>query len=114
MGLKSGLVGNLARPMRAMRILWRMTTLISRLGFQRILPGLFQNYNIREYYSGIAQPKYFNSFKDLNFLHFVKSILWVGDLSKELQNDKAFDAVYEDFDYDTIVKAYFPTKANAI
>lgn len=114
MGLKTGLFRNLSQPQRAIRILWRMTTLISRLGFQRLLPGLFKNYNIREYYSGIAQPKYFNSFKDVNLSHFVKSILWVGDLSKELQNDKAFDAVYDDFDYDTIVKSYFPTKNNAI
>ena len=81
MGLESGLVGNLASPMRALRVIWRMTVLIWRLIFQFILPGLFKNFNIREYHSGIAQPKYFNSFKDLNMRHFVKSIFWVGDLS---------------------------------
>lgn len=114
MGLESGLVGNLAQPQRAIRILWRMFVLILRLIFQLIFPKWLKNYNIREYYSGIAQPKYFNSFKDLNLTHFIKSIKWVRDLSKELQDDKVFDAVYDDFDYDTIVKSYFPTKANSI
>ena len=114
MGLKNGLDGNLKQPQRVIRILWMMTVLIWRLIFQRLLPGLFKNYNIREHYSGIAQPKYFNSFKDLNFSHFIKSMRWVSDLSKELQDDKVFDAVYDDFDYDTIVKSYYPTKNNTI
>lgn len=40
--------------------------------------------------------------------------MWTSDVSKNLQNDKLFEQVYNDGDFNTIVTAYFPTKVNSV
>lgn len=44
----------------------------------------------------------------------MKSVAWVRDVSPRLKNDKDFDQVYDNYDYYSILKAYFPTNNSAV
>lgn len=46
--------------------------------------------------------------------HTLLSVLWVNDLSERLHEDDRFIQKITNFDYDAIVKAYFPTKNTAL
>ncbi len=78
-----------------LRVIVKMSVLIFRAILQSILKfKKYENTNVREYDSGVAQPKYFNSFNDIGIIHFLKSVQWVRDLSPNLEKDADFDVMF--------------------
>ena len=126
MGLQAAMVNAIANPKRSLRVIWRQLCLITHVILSVIvfkLPSVFPftllqklmtTKNIKEKYSQIPQPKYYNSGDDILALHQILSLLWVNDLSAHLNNDQTFNESYSSYDYDTIVKLYFPTKNSAM
>lgn len=108
MGLQNALVNALLNPKRSIRILIRTLVLILRAMCH------LSNSNARHDIFGIPQPKYYNSMADIDLGRTFFSILWVNDLSSRLQEDQKFKDKMRDHDYDSIVKAYFPTKMTAL
>jgi hypothetical protein len=99
---------NLTVGFRLFRILLMKITLICRL----LIPFL-TNSNWRRPDSGIAQPRYYNSWADVKAGFTLLKLLWVNDLSDHFKHDQAFNRKYFAGDFDAIVKAYFKTENTA-
>ena len=110
MGLQTALVHLLISPERTLRVLLMKIILTLQLIFSFLVP----NKNVRKPDSGIPQPAYYNSWTDVKAGAAIQTLFWVNDLSKHLQNDNEFNRAYKDYQYDEIVKAYFPTKTTTL
>ena len=93
MGLQTAFLNLLGSPFRTGRVIIMKLVLVGHLILSSlpIVQKFFRNYNKRKEHSSIPQPAYYNSWNDIRAASTIFSLLWVNDLSKHLQPDKAFD-----------------------
>ena len=61
----------------------------------------------------MAQPAYFNSPNDYNIKHLLLQANWAGNLNPLFENKEVVKKLYQEFNYDLLIKKYFPTKNTA-
>lgn len=107
--IMQGFQNLLLNPERGFRIAKRF----GYCKFRTLFPFL-KNRNIREVHTGIPQPHYFNSSKDISFQRLILSNLWLKDMNDLYSSNTGFSKLYQNFDYDGITKTFYPTKNNAM
>ena len=114
MGLTTAFTNFVNNPSRMIRVWIMKITQIIYLFLSTITCGcFFKNRNVRKPYTGIPQPKYYNTWSDIQAGVTLFKLMYVNDLSMQFKKDSTFDRAYNDHDYDSIVKAYCPTKMTA-
>lgn len=98
---------------RAFWIALYMGGKIGRLGLNTICPWIFKNYNKRQVHD-IPQPLTFNSWKELDIIQTLGSLLWGNDYQAVYSGTKGFESLYFQFKYAALVKGFFPTKASSM
>ena len=81
----------------------------------RVHLGLSNHNDWVEYANGtkLAQPAYFNSSNDYSIKHLISQSMWAGDLNTLFKNSEIEQKLYQEFNYDLLIKKYFPTKNTA-
>ena len=114
MGLTTAFVNFTKSPITTLRVLWMKIIQILYLLRRAITCHcFFKNQVVRKPHTRIPQPKYYNTWSDIQAGVTIFKLFYINDLSKRLEKDAAFDRIYKDHNYDAIVKAYCPTKNSA-
>ena len=111
MGLTNKFVGFSKTPYNVVRLLLVKIVQIVHIFFDKITcHTCFRNTIVRKPHSRIAQPKYYNNWSDFQDGLSAGKLFYINDVAKRFDNDEVFDQAYRNQRYDSIIKAYYPTK----
>ena len=110
MGLKNVALNLIFLKSTPFKVLWTAIRYTLRLKF-----GL-PNYNFANHWNKkdfIAQPRFFNDLADINLKRLVRAFLWSSDLNSVFKSSTIEENLRAKYEYDFMVKRYFPTKGTA-